>query len=416
MSSGGNDPFSGSNTRNLLQHIISPKIVSDGSSGYAVKTDLINIDNVYASGRFYDADGQIISSGGETNTDLTSMDNRRIVVVGDNNTQAGIIYSNDNGSTWQSASIPITSGSLSNVWWGGDKWVAVGRNSGEDICILVSNDGITWNVSTTNPFTNGRCFSVKYNGQFWVAVGSNNIFLTGSTGIAYSKDGMTWTGVSGNPTNPFFGGSGVDVDWNGNMWVAVGRNSNITPTIAIAYSYDGVTWTSAGNPFSSGGGLSIKWNGQYWIAGGSSLVKSYDGINWSAITANPFNGGACSGIDWNGTTWLAGGYNSVPNGVLAYSTDGDNWTTATHPLNVQVIRVRWDSDKWIVGGNDSSNTIVLIKSTNLTSWSQISTTGLTDASGIATTTPFWKTVPSSNEEAIKKILTTLFQLNGNIPI
>jgi hypothetical protein len=48
MSTGpGNDPFSGSNTRNILQHVISPKIVNDGSGGYTVKTDLINIDNAY---------------------------------------------------------------------------------------------------------------------------------------------------------------------------------------------------------------------------------------------------------------------------------------------------------------------------------------------------------------------------------
>jgi hypothetical protein len=47
MTTVGNDPFSGTNTRNILQHIISPKIVSDGSTGYAVKTDLINIDNAY---------------------------------------------------------------------------------------------------------------------------------------------------------------------------------------------------------------------------------------------------------------------------------------------------------------------------------------------------------------------------------
>ena len=51
MSTGpGHDPFSGSNTRNILLHIVSPKIVNDGSGGYTVKTDLINIDNVYATG------------------------------------------------------------------------------------------------------------------------------------------------------------------------------------------------------------------------------------------------------------------------------------------------------------------------------------------------------------------------------
>lgn len=46
----GNDPFSGSNTKNILQHIISPKIVDTGSGAHAVKTDLINMDGIYAQG------------------------------------------------------------------------------------------------------------------------------------------------------------------------------------------------------------------------------------------------------------------------------------------------------------------------------------------------------------------------------
>jgi hypothetical protein len=53
MATPGNDPFSGTNTRNILQHIISPKIVSDGSTGYAVKTDLINVDNVYVKNQVF---------------------------------------------------------------------------------------------------------------------------------------------------------------------------------------------------------------------------------------------------------------------------------------------------------------------------------------------------------------------------
>lgn len=48
MSNAGNDPFSGTTTRNILQHLISPKIVSDGSGGYQVKTDLINVDHIYS--------------------------------------------------------------------------------------------------------------------------------------------------------------------------------------------------------------------------------------------------------------------------------------------------------------------------------------------------------------------------------
>jgi hypothetical protein len=52
MSTGpGNDPFSGSNTQNILVHLVSPKIVNDGSGGYTVKTDLINIDHIYSEAR-----------------------------------------------------------------------------------------------------------------------------------------------------------------------------------------------------------------------------------------------------------------------------------------------------------------------------------------------------------------------------
>lgn len=72
MSTGpGNDPFSGSNTRNILNHIISPKIVSDGSGGFTVKTDLINIDHVYSNTR-----GTVTVSGSTpisvSNTNVTA--------------------------------------------------------------------------------------------------------------------------------------------------------------------------------------------------------------------------------------------------------------------------------------------------------------------------------------------------------
>lgn len=53
MAGNGNDPFSGSNVRNLLEHVLSPKIVSDGTNGYTVALDLINVDNIYASGTVY---------------------------------------------------------------------------------------------------------------------------------------------------------------------------------------------------------------------------------------------------------------------------------------------------------------------------------------------------------------------------
>jgi hypothetical protein len=66
MATGGNDPFFGSNVRNILEHVLSPKIVSDGGNGYTVKLDLINVDNIYASGSIFGAGGNIGNGGGGT--------------------------------------------------------------------------------------------------------------------------------------------------------------------------------------------------------------------------------------------------------------------------------------------------------------------------------------------------------------
>jgi hypothetical protein len=46
------DPFANTVTvKNILNHIISPKIVKDGSGGYTTKTDLVNIDNLIFASR-----------------------------------------------------------------------------------------------------------------------------------------------------------------------------------------------------------------------------------------------------------------------------------------------------------------------------------------------------------------------------
>ena len=72
MASPGNDPFSGSNTRNLLQHVFSPKIVQGvtGASigGYDVRLDLINVDNIYTTGTIYGPNGAITGGGGASGT------------------------------------------------------------------------------------------------------------------------------------------------------------------------------------------------------------------------------------------------------------------------------------------------------------------------------------------------------------
>ena len=74
-------------------------------------------------------------------------------------------------------------------------------------------------------------YGVAWNGTMWVAVGQ------GTNTIAYSSDGITWTGLGTSA----FSSVGHGVAWNGTRWVAVGQGTN-----TIAYSSDGITWTGLG--------------------------------------------------------------------------------------------------------------------------------------------------------------------------
>jgi hypothetical protein len=111
-----------------------------------------------------------------------------------------------------------------------------------------------------------------------VAVGS------GTNTIAYSSDGITWTGLG----KTIFSAYGNGVAWNGTRWVAVGYGT----TNSIAYSSDGITWTEAGTSIFSGEGYGVAWNGRRWVAvgqGTNSIAYSSDGITWTGAGTSIFS-------------------------------------------------------------------------------------------------------------------------------
>ncbi len=58
------DPYANTVTvRNILNHILSPKVVRDGNGGYITKVDLVNVDRVT-----FDAYGSTVGSSGTPNT------------------------------------------------------------------------------------------------------------------------------------------------------------------------------------------------------------------------------------------------------------------------------------------------------------------------------------------------------------
>jgi len=235
-----------------------------------------------------------------------------------------IAYSSD-GISWTSS----TSGNnlFVNVFavaWNGTIWVTVGNGNYR---IAYSSDGIIWYPSTNgNDILNGG-YGVAWNGTIWVAVGDRSSGVNGSN-IAYSSDGISWTSsTSGN--NLFTYGYGVA--WNGTMWVVVGGGFSKPNT--IVYSYDGIIWTgsTSGNTFFSWAGKSVAWNGTMWVVvgeGSPSIIYSYDGINWTGVTGSASIFVIGNGVAWNGTKWVAVGGNNGINTpyTIAYSYNGVNWT------------------------------------------------------------------------------------------
>jgi hypothetical protein len=190
------------------------------------------------------------------------------VAVGSENNNS-IAYSYD-GINWHpvpSSTNIFTEGY--DVAYNGNLWIAVGSGGHT---IAYSYDGSTnWYGIGSSIFT-GAGYSIAHNGTMWVAVG------TGTNSIAYSYDGSTnWYPVSSASINIFTYGYGVA--HNGTMWVALGYGTNNT----IAYSPDGINWTGIGNSIFTTFGYGVGYNGTMWVAtglGGNSIAYSYDGSEW----------------------------------------------------------------------------------------------------------------------------------------
>jgi hypothetical protein len=219
-----------------------------------------------------------------------------------------------------------------------NRWVTVGIGTNS---IAYSSDGITWTGLGTSIFSTGG-YNVAWNGTRWVAVGQ------GTNTIAYSSDGITWTGIG----SAIFSTMGRGVAWNGTRWVAVGQGTN-----SIAYSADGITWTGLGTSIFSTMGFGVAWNGTRWVAvgeGTNSIAYSADGLVWTGIGSAIFS---ARGLDvaWNGTRWVAVGVGT--NGI-AYSANGLVWTgLGTSIFSTGGLGVAWNGTRFVALGQGATNTI-----------------------------------------------------------
>ena len=166
-----------------------------------------------------------------------------------------------------------------------------------------------------------------------IAETNDPVYINNYT-IQYSGDGSNW-----NPSELSAPGCSVftrGLAWNGNYWVAVGRDA--TAANNIKYSYDGRNWSNSVSGAFNTEGFSVCWNGQIWMATGrdttataNTIKYSYDGRNWSNITSGGFSNTATTGgihIAYDGTKWLAGGFGTTATSNMKYSYNGLNWSDA----------------------------------------------------------------------------------------
>jgi hypothetical protein len=251
-----------------------------------------------------------------------------------------------------------------------NRWVAVGEipvpNSLPFVdAMAYSSDGMNWTGLGTSVFGNPATplsifptggYGVAWNGSMWVAVGSGGGLASPyNETIAYSKDGIKWAYAT---PSAFYtvagGGQGNGVAWNGSMWVAVGGGGT-----TIAYSSGGINWTSVTSPSAVFGssGNSVAWNGSIWVAvgegfgGPGEILHSTDGITWiSAASIGAILTTNVNDVAWNGSMWIAVGYGASTSDTMAYSYDGDTWVVVTLSLFSQGHGIAWNGSMWVAVG------------------------------------------------------------------
>ena len=190
--------------------------------------------------------------------------------------------------------------------------------------------GLNGFVDSTLPVS-GLWTDIAWNGSVYCAIQKNsNIALT-------SPDGTTWTQKTLPSSAPW-----SRIVWNGTVFCAIAGTG--TASTACATSPDGITWTSGTLPVSQLWGTLV-WNGTIFVAaakeGSSSTVAtSTDGRTWTSRTLPV--AGYCAGIAWSGTQFCAVfGWSNLSTLALT-SPDGITWTQRTLPSNAYWQDIVWN--------------------------------------------------------------------------
>lgn len=224
------------------------------------------------------------------------------------------------GQNWTRYDIPVTSLAM-NVVFGDGKFVAISQNNRD---VRVSTDGQSWSKFTMPaPGGSQRWRDVTYGNGKFVAVTD-----TGTTQIATSTDGQTWTAMAAPEANAW-----SDVEYCGGKFVAIASSG----TNRAMVSADGVSWVSAAIPGTARSWSLLACGAGKIVALSSSgsedayVTTSTDGATWTTPTV------LASGTRLQGAMAYGNGkFVIVPNGSknVYISTNGTSWSRYSLPASI----------------------------------------------------------------------------------
>jgi hypothetical protein len=260
----------------------------------------------------------------ENTTRYTAQSGDAYVLTAGSNTSKGMVDSFENGvftlipsnAPTSSFTVTVSGSSITSMnntitWTDNTTASAPGEFTGGG----GGGGGMAWTAVANSPFGTSDIFAVAYGGDKFVAVGKD-----GKT--AYSSDGINWTGKT--ITNKYGSTSNFSA-------IAYGNGMFVSEwAFSIMYSSDGIDWTEANI---SGGSSkphinSIAYGGGKFVGVGmgaaSNIATSTDGINWSTVLLSDVR--SINAVAYGNGMFVAAGESPDVDIIILTSTDGTNWT------------------------------------------------------------------------------------------
>jgi hypothetical protein len=362
-----------------------------------------------AVGAYYN--GNISYSSNFTNWTVTAVSNTTIGVVamrypvygngvfvfGGNNTgTTNVIYST-NGSNWTAVTPKPFSYGLGIARFNPYLNIFMFSVSNTGNTLMYSSNAITWTGFGNLSGVNDIAFSTTSD-MIVLAVNFTLYYCTNNIGLTLTP--------CPSPPSGFNGGNSriSGLNFLNGLFLAGGNKDTVNNTYNIAYSSNGINWTGTlltTASYAQTGiynfGYTSNAGGIYHAVGdgGNCVMYSTNALNWSTCYANTpsttFSGQACFVIPTNlpppPPMWLSS--SGLSGKSLAYSTNAVNWTAfaAGGGIDAQggMDTLQYNGSIWV--GKTGNGTLQYCSNSNGTNWT-FATTGSTSTFN-GTNTPTW---------------------------